>query len=541
MNSLKIPSVFFSLKLTGKVQALVLVSFIILNSFSLQAQDNPHSRHDNIDSVFTQLKIQLNKAEYLEDTSAIVTSQIHLANFYERLEIENEAIKHYHIALEHHQKTDTTLAYICNKIGAIHLSLKQYESASRYLNKSLKLTQRIAYEKGKAIAYALLGSVAEKESDYQLALKNQEKSLAIFEKLSDSTGLAVTYENTGSIYEDLEQYENALNYFLKAQVFAKNSTTATKINILNNIGDANRKMGNPNEALPYSLRALQLSQSSKNIHQEEGALKDLALIYADLGDYKSAFDYMIHFKNLNANAIEYKKAELVGTLQILYEVEEREAELRLLNKQHELDQVRQRIILLASGFFFLILIGWLLYFRKQKQQQSKIQHYKNKLLEVHLEKKTQEEAALQREVEIKLSALTNYSLHLSHKNKMIADISRTLTNLKDRNTVMIKSKLETLIKEIDLDLSQEQEWTEFISFFEQIHPHFFQNLKNGATKELSPSELRLCMLLRLNLSSKDIASILRITPDSVRIARYRLRKKLPLDTKEELQAYILKL
>ncbi|MCB0469322.1 MAG: helix-turn-helix transcriptional regulator, partial [Flavobacteriaceae bacterium] len=62
-----------------------------------------------------------------------------------------------------------------------------------------------------------------------------------------------------------------------------------------------------------------------------------------------------------------------------------------------------------------------------------------------------------------------------------------------------------------------------------------------ASSELSPAELRLCMLLRLNLSSKEIASILRITPDSVRIARYRLRKKLTINTKDDLQTFILNL
>ncbi|MFB9051760.1 tetratricopeptide repeat protein [Formosa undariae] len=540
MISFKTSPKFIRITFCNPIHFLYVFAFVFFNT-EISAQESPNNSRRNIDSVFTELNELLDKAEYDENREALISSHIQLANFYEHLGIENEAIKHYHDALEKHNQADTTAIYIGNKMSSIYLSLKQYKNATSYLTKSLAIAEQIDFKKGKAICYGLLGSVAEKESNYNLALKNQEESLSIFKTLTDSTGLAITYENIGSIYEDLGQFENALNYFLKAKTYSKSIPSYIKINILNNIGDAHRKMMKPNEALPYSLLALEKSKTSKNTHQEESALKDLALNYADLGDYKIAFDYMLKYKDLNEKQIESQNAELVSSLQILYEVEEREAQVKLLNTQHEVDTIRQNIILLSCAFLILLLLGWFLYFRKRKKQQSKIQHYKNELLQANLEKKIQEEANLQREIDIKISALTNYSLHLSHKNKMISDISRTLINIKDRNTVLIKSKLEALIKEINLDLSQEQEWTEFISYFEQINPHFFQSLKNEVTKELTPSELRLCMLLKLNLSSKDIASILRITPDSVRIARYRVRKKLRIDSKEDLQTFLLDL
>ena len=80
-----------------------------------------------------------------------------------------------------------------------------------------------------------------------------------------------------------------------------------------------------------------------------------------------------------------------------------------------------------------------------------------------------------------------------------------------------------------------------MSLFEDIHPSFTQKLNQAATQKLTATEMRLCMLLRLDLSSKEIASVLRITPDSVRVARYRLRKKLPLDSTDELVNFMLKL
>ncbi len=526
-NCRRIKTLFFSI--------LLFVEIIVL-----EAQETRYNSK-SIDSVFSELKNQLNKTKKGNDSIGIINSYIQLGIFYENLGIVNEATKNFHLALKLNKVNDTTTVYIENKIGAIHLSLKQYETATSYLNESLEIVKQIGFEKGEATCYALLGSVAEKQSNYNLALKYQKRSLSIFKKLSDNTGLAIVNENIGSIYEDLEQFEDALNFFLRAHDFAKNSPSNNRINIINNLGDANRKMGKTKEALSYTQLAYEISKATYNRHEEAAAVKDLALTYADLGDFKKAFVYMEEHSNITKRETERKNSELVSTLQILYEVEERQAQVELLSKQNEINKIRQNIILLASTFLILVLIIWLLYYKKQQQQQSKIHQYEQQLLQANLDRKTDEETALQREIGIKISSLTNYSLHLAHKNKMLSDISRTLFNLKDRNTVMIKSKLEALIKDIDFDLSQEREWTEFIGFFEQIHPNFFQILKNSVSIELSPSELRLCMLLRLNLSSKEIASILKITPDSVRIARYRLRKKLPVNPKDDLQIFILNL
>ncbi|MEA1786577.1 hypothetical protein U1E44_10780 [Arenibacter sp. GZD96] len=101
------------------------------------------------------------------------------------------------------------------------------------------------------------------------------------------------------------------------------------------------------------------------------------------------------------------------------------------------------------------------------------------------------------------------------------------------------SKLMKLSQEIFVSLDQEDEWQEFQTFFGEIHPDFTEKLFSLSGNTLSTSEMRLGMLLRLNLSSKEIASITQVTPDSVRVARYRLRRKLPIETKEELASYLL--
>jgi DNA-binding CsgD family transcriptional regulator len=163
------------------------------------------------------------------------------------------------------------------------------------------------------------------------------------------------------------------------------------------------------------------------------------------------------------------------------------------------------------------------------------------MLRAELDKKAIEEKNLQREVQLKTASLSRYSLHLSQKNKILLDMSNTLRNMVSRKHMNTSAKMKELVKEIDFNLKQEQEWDEFMSFFKEIHPEFIKKLSALSKNSLSPAELRLGMLLRLNLSSKEIASILRVTPDSVRVARYRLRKKLPIDQKEELVNFMIEL
>ena len=74
---------------------------------------------------------------------------------------------------------------------------------------------------------------------------------------------------------------------------------------------------------------------------------------------------------------------------------------------------------------------------------------------------------------------------------------------------------------------------QFFSNFEKIYPNFSQSLQK-TIPNITANELKLCALIRLNLSSKDISQLLNITAESVNKARYRLRKKMELGANEDL-------
>lgn len=519
-----------------RIKLIIFPIYIIGISLSAQISDKTSNQFD---AKLYQLKDQLEHAKTSQDSIKISQVYLKLGDFFTNLGLYNEAITNYQAFQNMSKEKDTCSVHVQNTLARINLDLKKYEDAKKHANKSFQISEELNYSEGKANVYALLGSIAEKQTNYEQALQHQYTSLSIFESLQDSTGLAITNENIGSIYEDLEQYNIAYEYFLKAHLYAIHSDSNIQINILNNLGDAKRKTKHYDKAIYYTGRALDLAQKTENNAQIESAFKDFARTYADLGSFEKAYDYLSLQNIAIEKELKLNNIEVVSAMEVLYEVNEKEAELQLLNKQNQINKVRQYIILVATGFIILVLILGFIYWKKRRRHEKHILEYKQQLLEADLDKKTVEEAALKREIEIKVSSLTNYSLNIAHKNKMLSDISKTLRKLKDRNIALIKSTLNTIIAEIDEDLSNHNEWTELRGYFVQIHPDYFKHLNNIASEQLSAAEIRLCILLRLNLSSKEIANILHITPDSVRIARYRLRKKLPLNPKGELQEFLL--
>ena len=100
------------------------------------------------------------------------------------------------------------------------------------------------------------------------------------------------------------------------------------------------------------------------------------------------------------------------------------------------------------------------------------------------------------------------------------------------------SKLNPLKKVVESNYQIDKEWDDFKLRFEEVHSGFFEQLK-ATFPELSNSDLRLCALLRLNMTMKEAAKILGISVDSVKTSRYRLRKKLNLETDDNLNDFIM--
>jgi DNA-binding CsgD family transcriptional regulator len=102
------------------------------------------------------------------------------------------------------------------------------------------------------------------------------------------------------------------------------------------------------------------------------------------------------------------------------------------------------------------------------------------------------------------------------------------------STITAKGKI---VKKIEESILNEGQWDLFQQQFELIEPSFLKNILNQFPA-LTPSDLKILTLIRMNLDSNEIARILRRTPESTKMARYRLRKRLELSNEESLEQFV---
>ena len=146
---------------------------------------------------------------------------------------------------------------------------------------------------------------------------------------------------------------------------------------------------------------------------------------------------------------------------------------------------------------------------------------------------------LQTEVDYKNAELASSTMNLINKNKFITHIKGNLTSIskKSKSNEVIK-ELGRINKEIDKNISHDDDWDQFTFHFNSVHGDFTTRL-TSEFEHLSGQDIRLCSYLRLNLSTKEIAQLLNISVRGVEISRYRLRKKLLLERSINLSEFIL--
>ena len=464
---------------------------------------------------------------------------LQLGDYLYKAGVYNEAILNYQKALQHslaQANKNTTTTLLRFKIGEAHLALRNYNFALNSLNQTLKSVEGTADEVNVRI---LIGTCHEKLGQLPLALIEQMAALELAKTYNNKLATAKALESIGSVYEDMNLFKEAKNYFNKALISMPKNNLALEANILNNLADAYRKSGAIQEALPFTIKALQLAKCVNDKHQIESAHKDLAIAYKELGNYKLAYQHLNASDSLNDKIFYAQNTEQINALQSLHEANKKEIEISSLKQENKLVRAKQAVFVVLLIAIILLAVGFVFYWNKKRRQNAKLVQYKQRMLKAELDKKIAEEENMQKEIKLKAMALSRYSLHLSQKNKILATVSTKLSHISERKHINASAKLKKLVSEIDFNLKQEEEWNQFQIYFNDIHPGFTSELIKKAASKLSASELRLAMLVRLNLSSKEIATILRVTPDSIRVARYRLRKKLPIASEQDLIHYLL--
>lgn len=180
---------------------------------------------------------------------------------------------------------------------------------------------------------------------------------------------------------------------------------------------------------------------------------------------------------------------------------------------------------------------------KIEEYQESIQKYnvQQQMIENELKLASTANLMLEKEIEAKEKEQKKIALNIIRKNAILSDLKTGIENLKSKPEGSLKyGDLNALKVQIIDNLNIDKERKFFYKYIKKINNTFYKNL-DKKYPNLTENEKKLCSLLRLKLSSKEIASILNITPKSVEVNRYRLRKKMNFKKNDRLSKQLRKL
>jgi len=500
----------------------------------------------------------LNAYKKIGDKKGISGSYNNIGLVYEYQGAYTKAISYYlkslKISEEIGDKKVIQSAY--NNIGGIHYNQGAYDEALSYFFKSLKISKEIGIKKGEADSYNNIGSIYRQQGFEDKSLQYHLKSLKIKEEIGDKRGLFSSYQNLGVSYYTKGSYDKTLSYYLKSLNIAEEmddkhgiATTYLNISALN-IRLADSTAINETQRIEYLKKAIKNSSRSYKLAKETGSLplvseacNSLMNTYSKLGNYKRAIEFSEIYIISKDSLFDKTKTKELAKIEAKYEYQ-KQTEIDSLAHVNEIkikDQVLLRekevskmkiITFVIIGSIILIVTLLIIYLQRGRIKKNKmISQQEKQLTNVNLKNKELENKNLLSELEYKHKEVVNFALHIAEKNDFLENLQKTLNASNDQ----IDPK--TLKKLIAQNLSTEKDRAEFNANIESLNDSFFLKLGEKFPK-LTKNDKRLCALLRLNLSSKEIASIQNISPNSVDVNRYRLRKKLDITTDEDLSNFL---
>ncbi|MDD3890946.1 MAG: tetratricopeptide repeat protein [Bacteroidales bacterium] len=490
-----------------------------------------------------QLNYPLGKANAL---NYIAENQFSLGEFEKSVEYQLQA-------LDVFEESDNKHGIVrsLNNLGLCFREIGNIDKAIEFHNKALQLSEEIGDRAGKAKALVSLGICNFAANSIDVTLSFFNKALDISIELENDELISTIYNNMGICYATMGEHKKALNIFsLSLELNTKAENKGASAAILNNIARLYIYLGDFDKAFTAISKSYELGKELKAKAQLVNNYLIFYEYYEAKGNYKRALEYYIKYSDLKDEIIKVQSSERMQNLQALNELEKRDQDLQLLQKDFEVAQGRTRLYTVLFGASFLLLVFGVYIFvmRSRTANQSiELLEKEQQLAEMKLENQQKDYERLEL---LKIKQQHDYEDEIASKNRDLASLTmqmvqknELLTKLNEQTqTLTYSANNKETVKEvsrlIEQSLNLDKDWEDFTLHFDSVHPRFFERLLNQFPT-LTQKELKQCAYIRINISIKEIANLLNITPKGVEKARSRIKAKLSLTKDEDLVSFIL--
>lgn len=519
----------------------------------------------NYDSAVIAYNQALKYAILIKDQRAVVRAmngkavvKIESGHYDEAIQLLNETIPFIH------ETEDTlTLAVTYSHLANSYKAKGYTKVALEYIQRSIKELKTLDAEMRLADAYYLMGDLEVDLNHYEDAFANYEKAAVIYRKQKDYYFLtellyslswlsvkkedwikAVKMLDSTRVHANSHGFDYILGKVanLNAQVqLAKGNYQEAERFVNQTLKEARRQGDKLEEANALSLKgkllnkmgraaqAIPLHNESLKYFEENNVLGGLIFVYENrsesyknMGKYNLALNDIEAYKLWSDSSANIAKTKQIEELRIIFDTEQKEAEIE--NLALEVDKSNLQKSLFAGGMFSAICIAGLLYFGfRQRSKRTKAEF-------------EQKEALVKSELAFKRKELVTQTLHLVNKNALIEDLKNDLKEIRKTSETHTK-EIGKIIKDLQQENASDANWEVFKSHFAAVHNDFDIKLRSRAP-DITDNEIRLAAFIKMKLSTKEIAGMLNVQPESVTKSKYRLKKKFNLDADEDFDVFL---
>lgn len=436
---------------------------------------------------------------------------------------------------------------VLNNIAIIYSEDKQYDKAEEFFNRAYSIAARLEENEKQGIYATNLGIVFNNKKEYADAYTYLNEARRLIKK--DTFALI---QSKMALAENLVLQENPLRAekildSISSQIKSYNREINSQFNYLKaSIHKASNEIP---QAIDYGIKALndseawerkiEITQLLSTLYQQNDNLSAALRMKDSIIQYSDSLHYRKNLKVYQANKLRF-------------EIQNYQKELEAAETQLSF-QKKIKNMVLGAVVIILLISGWAIRNLMVKYRQKKLIHQKNQeIVELQLQQekravqqlthqiKTQEQESafeskkILEEMEVKNRKLASKALSLASRNEVLKDLIAYLS----RHPALVKNiTVKSKIKELTKYLNSESEWEDYTRHFEEVNQGILKKLKARHPK-LKPADLRFISYLYMNLSPKEIASILNITIDATWKRKERIAKKMNLQTANDLICYI---
>ena len=420
---------------------------------------------------------------------------------------------------------DYDKAYFLDHMAGMESELGNIAKAIEYQKKSIKIYEQLDYTKQRAFAKIDLAKLYTKLEEYETAINFAYQGVDLAKKVDAKEAQHDAYSALGYAYFKARDYSKGIHFTELALEFRKEfGGTPDIIQSLYQLGTILNETNQPDAALLLLNQGLALADTIHNTRWLKLLYRNRADAYKKKKQFSRALEDYEKWNIIKDSLSKRNSTREIEELKIIYETEKKEQQLLLQEKEitvleQEAKISNQQKLLLGGGLgLSLIALGFGFYGFRQRTRRNQLEKDK-----------------VEAELAFKKKELTTHALHLAKKNEVLESLKLKAKSLKEKEGA---SGYLELIKTINFDQQDDKNWESFTQYFEQVHKNFATDVKKRYPA-VTKNELRFMALIKMNMSSKEIATILNISTDGIKKARQRLRKKMGLSPNDSLENIVL--